>query len=262
MSNIFKNNSRFAVLMDDNSASQEKSKSERGNNQRGNNQRGAKDNKKESIENDIKQVNNSFKSVNNIFKNEGTNEMRYNEMRYNRYQGNREKYYEEQKIIKEFEKQQEERRKQESLKIENFPELVTIKKEIKNMNDLSYIDKLKIFDEEINEDKFSDPDLENLKPGWIVFKTDKLTKNTITKYYSNGLEKDTISDNIDINSLNQLVLLHEKREKDYIELYGYDTWEKMFKCPDWKEWELEFEGNSDDEEDYEEENEDDDYYDY
>jgi hypothetical protein len=256
MSNIFKNNSRFAVLMDDNIVNQERSKSDRGNNERNRIERNGK---KESIENDVKQGNNSFKLENNIFKNE-----RSNDMRYNRYQGSREKYYEEQKIIKEFEKEQEERRKQESLKIENFPELVTIKKETKNTDDLNYIEKLKIFDEEIVEEKISDPDLENLKPGWIVFKNDKLTKKTIMKYYSNGLEKDKISDNIDINSLNQLVLLNEKRNLDYIELYGYDTWEKMFKCPNWREWELEFEDNSDleddDEEDYEQEEEED--YDY
>lgn len=261
MSNIFKNNSRFAVLMDDETVNQERSKSERGNNERGRNERGRnervnKDKKKESIENDMKQGNNSFKSENNIFKNE-----RGNEMRYNRYQSSREKYYEEQKVIKEFEKEQEERRKQESLKIENFPELVTIKKETKNTDDLNYIEKLKVFDEKIIEAKISDPDLDNLKPGWVVFKTDNLTKKTITKYYSNGLEK-SLSDNIDINSLNQLVLLNEKRTQDYIELYGYDTWEKMFKCSNWREWELEFEDNSDDEEDYEEENEEEEDYDY
>ena len=29
--------------------------------------------------------------------------------------------------------------------------------------------------------------------------------------------------------------LHERRTQDFIELYGYDTWEKTFKWPNWEE---------------------------
>ena len=43
--------------------------------------------------------------------------------------------------------------------------------------------------------------------------------------------------------------LHEKRTNDYINEYGYDTWEKMFKRPNWREEELEDLSDSESEDD-------------
>jgi hypothetical protein len=66
------------------------------------------------------------------------------------------------------------------------------------------------------------------------------------------LEED--EEEISINVLNALVELHERRTQEYIEFNGYDTWEKMFKFPGWREREAELEDDSD--EDYEYETED------
>ena len=60
--------------------------------------------------------------------------------------------------------------------------------------------------------------------------------------------------------MNKLVNLHEKRTKEYIELYGYDTWEKMFKFPNWEEEENYFDDDEDEDEDVN--NNDDIYTDY
>jgi hypothetical protein len=46
-------------------------------------------------------------------------------------------------------------------------------------------------------------------------------------------EQKSKEDESEIAVLNALVALHEKRTAEYIELYGYDTWEKMFRSPTW-----------------------------
>ena len=168
------------------------------------------------------------------------------------------------KAIKELEERERERIKQESLKIENFPELVDIpKKEITENNventKISYIEKLK--KDDIVEN-YSDPDLENLKPGWVLLKRDPITRQTIFKCHHKTFieEKETKKTDQEIMTdiIKALSELHEKRTQEYIENYGYDEWERMFKFPDWREreaWlqEMEEMENQTDESEYEEE---------
>lgn len=215
MSNIFKSNSRFSALVDDIPQQKNKEKKELSTNV---------ENKEEKF--------NSFKSERS-FKSE-SNFKGFNEKGRERYRLERE---EEIKAQKEFDEREKERKKQESLKIENFPELVSISKN-ENKEDLkiSYIETLKK-EEDIIE-KIIDKDLENLKPGWVLFKRNPLTRRTIVK---NHIETDIIENKekpeneIGIDIINALVELHNKRTDEYIKNYGYEEWEKMFKFPDWRE---------------------------
>ena len=75
------------------------------------------------------------------------------------------------------------------------------------------------------------------------------------------MQKNRIEQKIVYDVFNALAELHQRRTDEYIEQYGYDEWERMFKFPDWREREAYLEAmdklaNMSDEEEYEE----DDYY--
>ena len=149
------------------------------------------------------------------------------------------------------------------LNTNDFPELISSvkKNDVKEQN-ISYMDALKKKEE--NKVVIGDPDLVNLYPGQLLIKKDPQTGNTIMKYGIGTVfyeepkrsEKDIILDVVDA-----LIELHENRTEEYIELNGYDVWEKMFKYPNWEEREayLYEEDETSDEED--ETGEDDEYYD-
>ena len=221
MSNIFKSNSRFSVLVDDIPPQNNNSK-------------------KDKEEKNVRF--NSFKSE-----------------RESPFINNREQ-----------EQREKERIKQESLKIENFPDLLVVSNKKEFMEDIkkvSYIEKLQKEDDIKN---YIDTDLENLKPGWILLKSDPLTRRTIIKHHPEiniieKTEKEKTEKEIAINVLNVLVDIHEKRTREYIEKFGYDEWERMFKFPDWREREayleqMENETNDSEYDEYEDEYEEDDYY--
>lgn len=248
MSNIFKSNSRFFALVDDTPQQKNNSK---------------KDKEQKRVNEDSKEDRfNSFKSERHI-----RNECRFrsfNEREREQYRLERE---EEIKAQKELEQREKDRIAKESLKIENFPDLIVIPKKKtaeNNMDDtkISYIEKLK--KEDIVEN-YSDPDLENLKPGWVLLKRDPVTRQTIFKHHPKTLieekEKEEKTDQeIMMDIVKALSELHEKRTQEYIENYGYDEWERMFKFPDWREheaWlqEIEEMENQTDESEYEEEDE-------
>jgi len=255
MSNAFKTNSRFAALNDDIPAKKEKKDDKK-----------KTDNKVESINDKIEVKPNTFKSEKplndnsrfNSFKNDGFKNDSFRDRRYNRFderdsQRRREQYEAEEKARIEFENKEKERKKQEALQPENFPDLVIQSNKIKDENievKQNYIEKIKKSQEEIKAKKSIDEDFENLKPGWIMIKRDPVTGQLIRK---GKIEEDVFPEKteqeIGLDIVNALVSLHERRTQEYIELYGYDTWEKMFKFPDWREREAEMEDESDDEED-------------
>ena len=250
MSNIFKSNTRFSALVDNTPQQKNDTKKD-------------KEQKRKpdiNVENKEERFN-SFKSERHI--RTESNFRSFNDKGIERYRLERE---EEMKVIKELEEREKERIKQESLKIENFPQLVDIsKKEIRENNveksKISYIEKLK--KDDIVEN-YSDPDLENLKPGWVLLKRDPITRQTIYKCHPKTLieekEEEKSDQEIMMDILKALSEIHEKRTQEYIENYGYDEWERMFKFPDWREreaWlqEMEEMENQTDESEYEEKDE-------
>jgi len=235
MTNIFKSNSRFSALLD-----------------------GTKDFKKEK-EKQTKKENKEEQFI-------------YSEKKESRFKAKpgEEKEIKHNKLekapeinIKNEYKKEKERLNIDILSMNNFPELVSsVKKNDNKEQNISYMDALKKKEEV--EVFVGDPDLVNLYPGQLLIKKEPQTGNTIMKYGLGTVlyeepkrsEKEIILDIVD-----SLVELHEKRTEEYIELNGYDVWEKMFKYPNWEEREayLYEEDETSDEED--ETGEDDEYYD-
>ena len=251
--NMFKSNSRFAALVDDNSPKKKES------------------NKEKIVKND--QTNN-IKSENkeerfNSFKDERP--LRFENKRDSRFRPYDEKERERQRLEreaelkaqKEFEEKEKEKIKQESLKIENFPDLIVNVKKENTIQRINYIEKIKANLDKIHENNNGikiDKDLEDLKPGWCLIKKDPISKKIIIKHHPETLfeeEYEKSEREIGIDILNALVNLHEKRTAEYIELYGYDTWEKMFKSPDWREREAYLERMEEEDEEYNDIEEDD-----
>jgi hypothetical protein len=213
MINIFKSNSRFSSLIDDIPQQKKDSKN---------------DEKKEPEDSY-----NSFKSERNLRSEYGYRG--FSDKGRERYRLNIEA---EIKAQKELDEKEKERIREESMKTENFPYLVSnSNKEKKELNlNTNYIEKLKKEKIQDNIDK----DLVNLKPGWVLYKRDPLTKGIITKQHPKTyieVKKEKSENEIATDSINALVKLHKKRTDEYIENYGYDEWEKMFKFSDWRECE-------------------------
>lgn len=255
MSNIFKLNSRFSALVDD--IPQQKNESKKKDKQPKNELEANVENKEEKF--------NSFKS-----------ERPFRESTFRPFDDRQREHYRlhreaEIKAKKELEEREKERIKEKSLNIENFPDLIMSapkneskeKEKETEKEKITYIETLK--KEEIVE-KYIDPDLEKLKPGWILLKTDPITRRTITKNHpETSIEEKAVekSENeIAIDVLNALVELHQKRTDDYIENYGYEEWEQMFKFPDWREREVYLEGMEEMENVSESEDEDEDEEEY
>jgi len=286
MSNLFKPNSRFASLTHDIPANRDKK----------NDKRTKKDDRKEVKEENkvtgVKEDNNkdetssekfnSFKDERpidrfNSFKNNGNNtfrERRYNDRRFDdkETQRYREQRDAEEKARREFEESEKERLKQESLKIENFPDLVVQNKRDVQQPLMNFVETIKKEEEKVSNLKDVDPDLENLKEGWVLYKRDPNTRRTIVKRHPNDIrreaeemqnsvksEQEIINENMN-EIIKALSELHERRTNEFIDMYGYDTWEKMFKFPDWREREAELEETDSEDDYYEEEEEEENVY--
>ena len=110
------------------------------------------------------------------------------------------------------------------LLIENFPKLTIID------NNISFLNKVKTKNEKKKTIE-KDLDFKNLKSGWILLKKDEKTGKIIkkSKEIENIQDLNYKTENENINIINSLVNLYEKRTEDYIESWGEDEWEYMFK---------------------------------
>jgi hypothetical protein len=229
MKNAFKSNSRFAVLAEDTALdtvftknSKDKKKCDKSENKSENKSEG-----NSFTSNDV----NSFKNYNTHSQNQSI-----------RYVNKDFESIKSKELRKKQEKEQEEERKKlreeedkKSLSMENFPDLlenVDNNKNImldKTMTGLTdFIDKVKFVKPVIESTKI----INHITPGWIEMKQDHKTTNIITTsnlLYSN----ENLDNNISNNVLNSLVILHEKRSEEYINMWGYDMWEKVFTFPNY-----------------------------
>jgi hypothetical protein len=282
MSNLFKPNSRFAGLTDDIPVNRDKKNDKR--NKKDYRNEVKEENKVNELQEDTNKNEkpiekfNSFKDERppdkftlNRFNNNGNNsfrEGRYNDRRFDDKvsQHYREQREAEEKARREFEESEKERLKQESLKIENFPDLVIQNKKYVQQPLMNFVETIKKEEEKVSNLKDIDPDLENLKEGWVLYKRDPNTRRTIVKRHPNDIRREVEEMQNSVKSeqeifnenMNQIIKalseLHERRTNEFIDMYGYDTWEKMFKFPDWREREAELE-ETDSEDDYYEEEE-------
>jgi len=121
----------------------------------------------------------------------------------------------------------------DSLSIENFPELVAPKSvTLKNANiDKSFSEKLQSLVEN-KETESIETDYKNLGKGWTLIKKENNTITIKSKDLFSSRQNKTPSD-LANEALDTLVELHEKRTHDYIEMWGYEQWEKMFEFPNY-----------------------------
>lgn len=118
-----------------------------------------------------------------------------------------------------------EKKKLDLLTINNFPELSTTcsgKKRQENV--LSFLDKLNLTQPEIIKDENC------IEPGCVVISLDAKTRKPIFTYGETAQNNDT-NVNPYVNPydvLDTLVALHVERTNDYINLWGYDEYEKEF----------------------------------
>jgi len=282
MNNIFKQNSRFGSLAEEVPTTKEPKKNNNKNNKNKINEDRFKneENKPKNEENTFKSEGNTFKSEGNSFKRsfDDRPQMNYN----NGYQRNSltnresketiERRALDEKLRKEEAEKIEAERLAKALSIDNFPTLG--KKENKNTKEPpnnSFLAKLKNSIEndkkkaEIKEAEIKRENILKPKPGWVVISRDPLTGRSKFEYGDSLLpEKPEKTENeMAYDVLCALCDLHERRTKEFIDLYGYDTWEKTFKSPNWREEEEylermdeEYEALMDSDEEYED-NEDD-----
>jgi hypothetical protein len=209
MSNIFKTNSRFDALSD---FTEVKSKN--------------------TIRNERK-----IEEVNKInsFKNDKETQEYRREKRYNDNTNYQERVDRERKQRQELEEKRKMIENEESLKEHNFPQLN--EKSLKNKQEVnqekdktSFIDKLKVKQETAVLNKNE----EIIKNGWVVLKKDPKTRVTLWKFgvsdYDKELQQKIPNPNL---LLDRLAEIHERYVNDYIQLWGEEEYEKMYRFPNY-----------------------------
>ena len=229
MSNLFKHNSRFAALVEDieKPIKKEDKKNEKKTEKR---EEKSEENKKPSI----------FKE--NSFLREEPNYFKRDYQRRDNIFDSRfeSKEYREERTRKENLKKEEEKRKKEeeaqkNLAEENFPDLSN--KVIKINNNQKNIIKYSEKAAQIPENEVKQIIENNVKPGWVEIKRDTVNPGKLIYTYGDSVSQpDTIKKSYkksDYTVLEALVNLHKRRTEEYIDTYGYDTWEKMFRFPNY-----------------------------
>jgi hypothetical protein len=226
MNNTFKSNSRFAALAEETNI---------------NNIFNKKDKNSRTKQNDVKETKNKeIKKEGNCFTSESFNTFNSYDSRPRRpisrdFESIKSKELREKK---ERERQDEikkirETEMQKSLTIENFPDLVKNKKTENTQQALQtgFIDKVKF----VKKVTSTNEKVNHIKPGWVEVRRDPITRQIITTRnpIPGNTSDDDYNDDNEINVLHALVALHEKRTKEYIDLWGYETWEKMFRFPNY-----------------------------
>ena len=128
----------------------------------------------------------------------------------------------------------EERRVKDTLSIDNFPELVAPKSVIlKNTNiEKSFSEKLQSVVENKETVPSVETDYKNLGQGWTLLKKEN-NDITIKSKDIFSVTQHKTEHNLANEVLDTLVELHENRRHNYIEMWGYEQWEKMFEFPNY-----------------------------
>jgi hypothetical protein len=267
MNNIFKQNSRFGGLAEEASTTKEPKKNNNNKNKVNEDRFKIEENNKFKNQDDTpKNENNSFKkSFDDRPQVNYNNGYQRNSMTNRESKETIERRALDEKLRKEEHDKIEAERLAKALCIDNFPTLG--KKDNKNTNETtssSFLAKLKNSienDKKQNEIKNKE-DIRKPKPGWAVISRDPLTGRSKIEYGEPPLNKkpEKTENEMAYDVLCALCDLHERRTKEYIDLYGYDNWERTFKSPNWEEEEAYLE-RMDDEYEAQMESDDDEYED-
>ena len=122
---------------------------------------------------------------------------------------------------------QVEKKKLYLLSDSNFPELCTTSVAKKGQqNGVTFLEKLNSTQTDANA-----KDEIYIEPGCVVISLDAKTRRPIFVYGESTLNNETEDTYVDpYDVLDSLVALHERRTNDYIDLWGYDEYEKEFLC--------------------------------
>ena len=244
MSNKFKPNSRFAALADE-------IKETKQDNMKKQNTKGHKDNARnqentKTQDNTKTQENTKTQdktTEDNIFKRAQPVYDRPRRTFDNRNSKEQmERRLKEEQTRKDKEKERENVEKLKNLNPENFPDLtinITEKQHTPepSMNNSDKLKWVTVKKENVPKNLEVEVDLEyeSLKPGWALAKKDLKTGKIITKYKPSLTPKprERSEQEIGLDIINALVELHKKRTEEYIDMWGYDTWEKMYRFPNY-----------------------------
>ena len=231
MSNMFKPNSRFAALADEIKESNNNTKKQnvKGHKDNTKNQDNARTLEKTTEDNIFKRAHPIYDRPRRTFDNRNSKEQM-------------ERRLKEEQTRKDKKKEMENEEKLKNLNPENFPDLITntIEKQHTPEPSLNYSDKLKsvtVKKGNIPKNLEAEVDLEyeSLKPGWAVSKKDLKTGRIITKYKPSLTPKprEKSEREIGLDIINALAELYKKRTEEYINMWGYETWEKMYRFPNY-----------------------------
>jgi hypothetical protein len=252
---FFKQNSRFGVLAEEVSINKEtnnknnNNKNNKNDNNKNNNNKN--DNNKNNNKNDNNKNNNNKNdnNKNNNNKNKINEEICKIEETANKCQGNSfkkthdDRPHRDSLTNRETDKEKlESERSDKALCIDKFPTLCKNIEDInsKNIEDINKTSFLAKLNSSIEDDNIQlELKQKELKPGWVSITREPLTGKTIIEHGESLYKTHVKSEKeVDIDVLNALCDLYEKRTTEYIELYCYDNWEKTFKTPNWEEEEL------------------------
>jgi hypothetical protein len=143
---------------------------------------------------------------------------------FNRQRNNYDKEYQERERVKR--ELELEKKKLDLLSESNFPELcTTFPKKEGHQNAVSFLDKLNVKQEDNNKNDIC------IEPGCVVISLDAKTRRSTFVYGESTLNNNLDNTYVDpYDVLYSLVALHEQRTNDYIDLWGYDEYEKEFLC--------------------------------
>lgn len=115
--------------------------------------------------------------------------------------------------------------------INDFPELVVPTKKTNDTN----LNFLKVFNEESKTYSDTNPELDNLKPGYVLIKRNLKTNETIilSKALIDNPPKKKSEQELENELREKLANRYEERKQEYIDNWGYDEWEKMFRFPNY-----------------------------
>jgi len=115
--------------------------------------------------------------------------------------------------------------------INDFPELVAPTKKTNDTN----LNFLKVFNEESKTYSDTNPELDKLKPGYVLIKRNLKTNETIilSKALIDNPPKKKSEQELENELREKLANRYEERKQEYIDNWGYDEWEKMFRFPNY-----------------------------
>jgi hypothetical protein len=135
-----------------------------------------------------------------------------------------------------------------NMDLTNFPELVSNNnKKSDNKPNLDFL-KINSYDKKQDDKKQDDKkeydkksdlidiEYENLMPGLTLLKRDKITGKTIIKHkpIREEIKKpEKTETEIVYETFKKLAELYEEHKREYIELWGYDEWERMYRFPNY-----------------------------